>query len=145
MFSIDAMKTIGASIYSSKRRATQRDFLNRSDSYGCSLACLRTAQLLVQSSGACYAVFWCFFLNQRIYQEKLLASGLRENCSKASWILFYLARRLPWRDFWWMDHRSWWTVLIWRWYEVRSKYLQNSFVYLSSRHVAGFWRLVLSC
>ena len=70
-------------------------------------------------------------------------SGPRENCLKHREYCFTLLEDSRGEIFgeWIIDLDG---LCIWRWYEVRSKYLQNSFVYLSSRHVAGFWRLVLS-
>ena len=75
--------------------------------------------------------------------RKNSSSGPRENCLKHREYCFTLLEDSCGESFgeWIIDLDG---LCIWRWYEVRSKYLQNSFVYLSSRHVAGFWRLVLS-
>ena len=71
------------------------------------------------------------------------SSGPREICLKHREYCFTLLEDSRGEIFgeWIIDLDG---LCIWRWYEVRSKYLQNRFVYLSSRHVAGFWRLVLS-
>ena len=91
-------------------------------------------------SAACFAVFCVFRKKSNNLAGKLFVwpSG---KLFKALWSLFYLARRLPWRDFWWMDHRSS-SISTGCVSGDGTKYLQNCFVYLSSRHVAGF--LVLS-
>ena len=123
--------------YSIKRRARQRDFLNI-DSY-CSL-CSRTRSCRC-SSGACFTVFCDFRKNQRIYQEKLFVwpSGKLLKHREYCFTLLEDSRGEIFGE-WIIDLDG---LCIWRWYEVHSRYLQNSFVYLSSRHVAGFWRLVL--
>ena len=74
--------------------------------------------------------------------RKNSSSGPRENCLEHREYCFTLFEDSRGEIFgeWIIDLDG---QCIWRWYEVRSKYLQNSFVYLSSRHVAGFWRLVL--
>ena len=92
------------------------------------------------SSGACFAVFYVI-KKIKEFIRKNSSSGPRENCLKHREHCFTLLEDSRGEIFgeWIIDLDG---LCIWRWYEVHSKYLQNSFVYLSSRHVAGFWRMV---
>ena len=130
---LDAMKT-GASSTGANGGPHEEIFLNI-NSY-CSFM-LENAELLVFSE----LLVWRYLKNQRIYQEKS-SSGPWE-CLKHREYCFTLLEDSHGEIFgeWIIDLDG---LCIWQWYEVHSKYLQNSFVYLSSRHVAGFWRLVLS-
>ena len=87
--------------------------------------------------------YFGFFEKIKEFIRKNASYGPRENCLKHREYCFTLLEDSRGEIFgeWIIDLDG---LCIWRWYEVRSKYLQNSFVYLSSRHVAGFWRLVLS-
>ena len=94
------------------------------------------------SSGACFAVFYVI-KKIKEFIRKNSSSGPRENCLKHREHCFTLLEDSRGEIFgeWIIDLDG---LCIWRWYEVHSKYLQNSFVYLSSRHVAGFcnWRFL---
>ena len=104
---------------------------------------LENTQLFVQLRGLIVLRYFAFLEKIKEFIRKSSSSGPRGNCLKHREYCFTLLEDSRGEIFGeWIINLD--GLCIWRWYKVCSKYLQNSFVYLSSRHVDGFWRLVLS-